>query len=135
MPSNGAMDPAVERRLDDVESRLRHQEIAKAELGREIKHIHKTLDDLKTLMQTSVQLQERQVTQRESLGRAFNAINDCEKSIEDANGYTASVKDDVAGVQKELHRHVNFVKGAAWLTALGWVVMLGGAGVLVHILL
>lgn len=117
---NGSHD-SLHNRLADVESRQRDLEIAQARYAQEISHVQQTLDDLKTLMQTSVQLQERQVTQQESLGRAFKAIRANEIRINDLEGRHVDQG-------RKLDGYINRVRGAMYVTAVGWTVVIGLAG-------
>lgn len=117
---NGSHD-SLHNRLAAVEDRQRQLEIGHAEYARDVSHIYDTLDELKSMMKTSVELQERQVTQRESLGRAFGAIREVENRTLDLEGRDTDI-------ERKVDRYVNLVKGAMWVTAMGWTLLIGGGG-------
>lgn len=89
-------DPALEERMRKVEN---EQAMHRATLS----HIESTLKELRTLLQTSVQLQEKQVTHSEAINRAFDAITECENRLDD------------------LEADNNKVRGALWITNIAWM--------------
>lgn len=90
--------------MTDLEARVRIVENEQSSHRTTLKHINKTLDDLRSLMQTSVELQQRQIAHGESIERAFDAIKRTEERVEGLESYA------------------DRVKGALWATNLGWLV-------------
>lgn len=109
--------------LDALESRVRQVEIRQAEYSQNLGHIFKSLDELKSLVRISVELQERMINHRDAIDRAFSTIKSQDKTI-------STQGQAIADLGGEVSKYVNRAKGALWITGIGWGVLIVVVGML-----